>query len=509
MAKNKATKDIAALVVDLREISIVLDDRTRKRLNGIEELASAIKEVGLLNPPSIVRLKNPTASGEKYLLAAGARRLTALRLLAEKSDGSWEIPVRILPNNDAYTVALVEGIENNQRSDFTPLEQIQHNAKMHRLLTEKYGAAIPGTGIGQSLSKTAELLRTSVAQLSKDIKLVSQMEILPEEVKESLLRSPTRADLEKTVNTLLDRAETTCVAATLETSGKAAALNIASPKALKQAEKAAATAAATETSRANSINKPAGSVARENRVPQISEAYRIYPKTETLEESGVFKFLYKDVEALSCDFIEIDPPYGINLKEVKKSETGGTAAMDYVDVDESVYPAFMEKVAQGAARVMKPNTWGIVWFAERWQSTICDIFEKIGFAVSKTPAIWYKNVPGQTNNPKYILGSAYEAFFYFRKGTVELASMGHSNVFVHTPVSSGKIHPAERPASLIRELLTTFLGASAVKRRIVVPFCGSGRTLIESMRMGHDCIGCDIIPEYRSRYIVAATTELA
>ncbi|UCE27813.1 MAG: ParB/RepB/Spo0J family partition protein [Candidatus Coatesbacteria bacterium] len=79
---------------------------------GLEELASSIKENGILQPI----LVRPVAP-DKYQVVAGQRRVEAARLA-----GLTAVPayVRDVPNDKLLTVAL---IENLQREDINPIEE--------------------------------------------------------------------------------------------------------------------------------------------------------------------------------------------------------------------------------------------------------------------------------------------------------------------------------------------------------------------------------------------------
>ncbi|MGI9147978.1 MAG: ParB/RepB/Spo0J family partition protein [Chloroflexota bacterium] len=83
----------------------------RRKLTGIEELASSLQQHGLLQP-IVVRLV-----GDEYQLVAGHRRLAAARALG------WErVPaiIRRETEDDAYVLTLVE---NLQRVDLSPRDE--------------------------------------------------------------------------------------------------------------------------------------------------------------------------------------------------------------------------------------------------------------------------------------------------------------------------------------------------------------------------------------------------
>lgn len=91
----------------------------------IEELASSIREVGLIQPP-VVR---PLEEGDEYELIAGERRFRAAQLA-----GLEQIYVLVRKSTDEES-AKASLIENMQRVDLNPIEV----SKALRLLADEFG----------------------------------------------------------------------------------------------------------------------------------------------------------------------------------------------------------------------------------------------------------------------------------------------------------------------------------------------------------------------------------
>ncbi len=123
-------------------------DQPRKYFDksALEELASSIKENGLLQPI----LVRETASG-RYQIIAGERRFRASKL-AELT----EIPAIVIDKDDKKA-AEISLIENIQREDLNPLEE----ALGYRALKEDYGMTQEELAerIGKSRSAIANALR--------------------------------------------------------------------------------------------------------------------------------------------------------------------------------------------------------------------------------------------------------------------------------------------------------------------------------------------------------------
>jgi ParB-like chromosome segregation protein Spo0J/N6-adenosine-specific RNA methylase IME4 len=101
------------------------DNRRKAKDEKVKELASSIKEIGLLNPIT-VREKNG-----QYELVAGLHRLKACEYI-----GIDTIEVTLFDGDD-IEAQLAEIDENLRRNDLTILEQSQHLARRDELLKEQ------------------------------------------------------------------------------------------------------------------------------------------------------------------------------------------------------------------------------------------------------------------------------------------------------------------------------------------------------------------------------------
>ncbi len=87
-----------------------------------------------------------------------------------------------------------------------------------------------------------------------------------------------------------------------------------------------------------------------------------------------------------------------------------------------------------------------------------------------------------------------------RKGKPLLAKPGRINNFIYSAVPpNDKTHPTERPLDLMTDLLGTF---GHPTMRVLVPFAGSGVTLIAAHLCGMKPFGYEIVKAYRDSYLV-------
>lgn len=107
---DKVVGNIIELDIDAIEIN-PFQPRTNFNEESLQELASSIKELGLIQPITVRKLEF-----NKYQLISGERRLRACRLV-----GLTTVPayIRIANDNESLVMALVENI---QRHDLDPIE---------------------------------------------------------------------------------------------------------------------------------------------------------------------------------------------------------------------------------------------------------------------------------------------------------------------------------------------------------------------------------------------------
>lgn len=134
-------------VVALDDIIVKRDERQRRELSNIENLADSINRVGLIHPLVITR---------DMELVAGERRLSAI-----KSLGWTSVPVQYTDEVEASVLEAIELEENIKRQDISWQDQVRAVAKYHEIR----GANVPNwtqldtaTAIGLSKAHVNNLL---------------------------------------------------------------------------------------------------------------------------------------------------------------------------------------------------------------------------------------------------------------------------------------------------------------------------------------------------------------
>ena len=137
----------------ISSIIVERDERQRKELVKIDELAESIGRLGLINPIVI------TQDG---VLVAGERRLTACRSL-----GWTHIPTQSTEDLTEYELQAIELEENIKRVDLTWQEEVEALAKFHKLKSTNEE--------GWTQADTAEALGCSRSDVAKKLSVAAEL----------------------------------------------------------------------------------------------------------------------------------------------------------------------------------------------------------------------------------------------------------------------------------------------------------------------------------------------
>jgi ParB/RepB/Spo0J family partition protein len=428
--------------------------RRREDYGNLEQLAASIREKGLIQPIAIWQRPTPLKEGElPYLLLAGGRRFQATAI-----NQMTELPCRIFndPDLDDLLYREIELIENLERKDLSWSEEVKMKKELNDLMTAKYGRVIDKGNAnkeaedGWTHKKTADILGSSRPSVSQDIRLAEMMKVIPQ-----LADAPTKSDANKLLKKLQNMAVNNELLAQIDRKQASGGMD-----ALKS---------------------------------QLISNYILRDCMEGIRE----------LPDKSCDIVEIDPPYAIDLNNVKKGMENFSAQYDecdYNEIDPQIYIPFINNLLKEVYRVMSEHSWLIFWYArEPWQEVIFRMIADNGFNVKRIGGLWAKP-NGQTRCPERYLANAKEDFYYASKGTPQISRPGRSNVFTYNTVPpTKKIHPTERPVELIQDILSTFGWPGA---RLMIPFLGSGNTLLAGANLKMSAFGYDLSKPYKDGYTI-------
>jgi len=425
---------------------IDLGERARKDYRNIDVLAESIKEKELLRPIAVCFHPAPEA-GKKYLLIAGGRRLRAHELLDRES-----ILCRIYPAQlSELEHKELELEENIQREDLSWQEKAFLEREIHRLQVSIHGEKVSKApnAKGHSMADTAKMLGVSRGKVSQDIALADTMEQFPEAPWSKCKNANEAQKMKQRMEKLIVNDHLAVVAQKTIGTG-------------------------------------------DSKIQKLAAAYVI----------GDFFVHVAKVPNNHYDIIEMDPPYGIDLQQAKsKKGMGAEGLSEYNEIAQKEYPQFLAKSFKECYRVLKDDSWLICWFGpDPWFELIASLLEGVGFRVPRIPGLWIKPA-GQTNSPTTRLASCYEMFFYAAKGSPSMNKPGMKNIFAFDPViPDKKRHPTQRPLPMIKSVLETFAKPNS---KVLVPFAGSGATLIAATEADMHPLGFDLEKSYKDKYILS------
>jgi len=423
----------------LHHSEIDFGDRVRTDYEDDGELEASILEKGILQ--SILVLQR---NGERPLLLAGGRRFK----VAEKHN--LDVPVLISTKElSRLEMKTIELVENLHRKKLSYDEELSLTQQIHELQIAIHGSRMAGSTSteGWTMKDTAKMLGVDQATISKDLQLAKAIEILPE-----LKNLKNKTEAARQLAKIIDQAD------------------------------------------------------REDRAEKVKASMGNSAKIH-LCNSYVVKDFFEGVKQIpdeTIDFVEVDPFYGIELIDLYEKRRGGNLTQynrsEYEDCPREVYEWYITETMRQCYRTMVDGSWGICWFAmEPWFEPTFQAIRTAGFFSRRVPGIWVQPT-GAAYNANLLLASAFDTFFYFRKGQVNLASPGHLNTYHCNVVPpSRKIHPTERPVELYEEIFRTFAKPGA---KVLVPFAGSGNSLLACANLSMLPLGFDLSQEHKTGYIL-------
>ena len=420
-----------------------------------DEFIESIKEKGILQPITI--------SPDRVLIAGGRRLAAALQL------GLAEIPALVRAVEDELDLRECELIENAFRKDLKWLDRNNLVAKINELMEAKHGKR-------GSQARTAELLNKSVGGISRHVTLNKALQHFPD-----LAKCETEDEAVRMFRKLGER--------------------LIAKHMVKQAE---AALTVHEGGEGEAVQRGDGVKVQES--PLGVRLARSAPNHYTVQDAfeGMQEMIDENLRP-PIALVEIDPPYGIDLHDVKKGEDRKNIG-EYNEIDKSVYKEFLAKTLNMVAKVTPKSCRILLWHGIEWYDTITVLLDDAGYKYDIIPALWVKP-SGQTASPDRYLARCYESFLIAWKGDPPpIAKRGRSNVFeFNTEPHSRKYHPTQRPVDLMLEILRTFAWPGSI---IMVPFLGSGATLRAAYRLGINGFGWDLSEMYRESFIAAVQTDI-
>lgn len=197
------------------------------------------------------------------------------------------------------------------------------------------------------------------------------------------------------------------------------------------------------------------------------------------------------------DLVVTDPPYASGARRDAEKTVRGKTMLRSVDEDEDWFQSdsitgdgyhfLLCSAFYYLRRLMAEGSQVFLFCDWRQQGAACGVLESVGFRVNQI-LVWDKIDLG--------MGSHFRNQFEL----VVYASLGKPRPIVRRDVGSvircktvrrDKMHPTEKPVSLLRRLISV-----TEAKTVIDPFCGSGATLEAALLEGRSAIGIDVDPRY-------------
>ena len=429
---NFAYVSVSSIIVDR-------ENRQRRELTGIEELAKSILDNGLINPIVITR---------ENVLVAGERRLTAHKQL-----GFDQIAIQYMDDLDEEQVQIIELEENIRRAELPWQDEVKAVARFHELRANK------AKTVGQTWSQesTASELGMSQATIAKHLMIKRAIDEGVQEVIEAPKMSTAanfasrRQERQKT-SILRDlRKEPTSVAAKPKLEGDL----------IFQQEE---------------ISLPAES---DQRFAEIITGNFIEWSSTVLEVP---------YNVIHCDF-----PYGVSAGD-SKGWSGAKHFGGYEDTPD-IYWDLLDTFLARQDNFVAPSAHMIFWFSMKFYVPTVEKLRAAGWKVDDFPLIWHRTdnsgiMPDPQRGPR----RTYETALFCTRGDRKVVKpIANSFGAVTTKIH----HMSEKPMPVLEHFFRMVIDENAL---VFDPTCGSGNAIKAAEMLGANwATGMELNPDYADR----------
>lgn len=378
-------------VVSIADIIIDRENRQRRELTGIEELAESIRKNGLINPIVVT---------QDLVLVAGERRLTAHKHL-----GFDQITVQYVEDLSDEELQIIELEENIRRVDLSWQDLVRSVAKFDSLKRKEHA--------GWTTEDTAEELNMSRSNVQR-YTLVN--EFMEEGVKE-VLEAPKLSQAANFAQRAAERRKT---------SGMRELFSPASP------------ALATGTS-----------ITPE----QVSAALEAQPEAPAKRRfadirNEDFSRWAKQIQERPFNLIHCDFPYGVNAGDTKGQS--GAAGYGHYDDKPEIYFDLINTFLKYQDNFVGPSAHMIFWYSLDFHQETIELFKSGGWRVNPFPLIWGKGntgiLPDANRGPRRV----YETALFMTRGDRKIVrAVGN---LVEAQVSK-EFHVSEKPKKMLEHFL--------------------------------------------------------
>ena len=423
----------------------VAKDRIRKEYGDIEDLAASMQQLGQLQP--IVVDKN------KVLIAGGRRLAAAIHLQWEDIEASMRDEV------DEVSRRAMELDENLKRKDLEWPEEVRAVRDLYVLRNQTAGVLEKYT-----MRDLAADTERGLGRISFYIQLANALDEFPE-----LADEPSQQSAWKRYQRAKE----------VQLRGEAA----------KRASEAGDFDLDTKEDKTERrVPRPTSNDNQPDTVKQPIRKAAWKGKGILYHADSLDVVKYLDAESIDC--IVTDPPFALGMFS-EGDATGGSrlaaSAGHMYDDDPHAVLDMLDQIFMHLGKALKPDGHAYVFFHMTRYEEMYQILRNHFGTVEETPLIWSKNTPG-IGDPNLTWVYSYEPCFWVNRGRHLVKPQAFNVLKFDTVPGVKKIHPTEKPAALLRHIIS----ASCLPGEVVLdPFAGSGSTLVGASQVGCRFIGVE------------------
>ena len=195
---------------------------------------------------------------------------------------------------------------------------------------------------------------------------------------------------------------------------------------------------------------------------------------------------------LSFSGIVCDQPYGIDAQDFGEQTRSNTH--EYDD-SESTAMEIIESIFMNGKTLVKPGGHAYIFCSLHHFTKIKALAELYDWTVFTSPLIWYKgDTRGHAPWPGFWRRGYECILFAVNSSSTQAKQLNKVHIDVLSfPGVQNKIHSAEKPAELLRELLQISFGPGDA---ILDPCCGSGSIFLAAKGLNLQVTGIELDPQY-------------
>lgn len=205
----------------------------------------------------------------------------------------------------------------------------------------------------------------------------------------------------------------------------------------------------------------------------------------------------RGMAAESADAVITDPPYGTGQSGYGRRQIGARTIAN--DMDLSVF----EEAAPEMFRLLKPDTWAVVFCSTRYRADTECILEAVGFT-RYGELIWDKKMPSLGYTIRY----QHETAVIVKKGEPKKPESPMLSVHRESlsRLTARESHPHRKPVQLMKKLVRFACPIGGV---VLDPFAGEGTCGAAAVAEGRGYIGIELDAGWHARAVasLAGTSE--